>query len=259
MKTRRGGLILILLGLVLASAAGLSVFQLSQKSAQAAKVEMVKVVVLAQDVPERMVIEAGSLAVKTVPVELVPPGAISEPSEAIGKMSSSRLYAGEVLLAAKLASTNGQSGLSYTLAPGQVVITWPASDIITTGAVHAGDTVDVLVTRIPPDKTGPTGEALTKDPVTTQTTMQNLRVLAVGSVESGVQSSDSKGNSAPTLAPLVTFAVGHQDAVVLKALKDSQQFKLEMVLRAAGDDKAVNTEPVTLDSLLEKYQLRPQQ
>jgi len=255
MKTRRGGFFLILLGLVLAAAAGLSVFQLSQKSAQAAKVEMVKVVVMAQDVPERTVLEAGSLAVKTVPAELVPPGAITEPSEAIGKMAAARLYAGEVLLAAKLAATNGQSGLSYTLAPGQVVITWPASDIITTGAIHAGDTVDVLVTRIPPDERASTGEPVTKDPVTTQTTMQNLRVLAVGSVAPAVQSSNKEDSSS---VPLVTFAVSHQDAVILKALKDSQQFKLEMVLRAAGDDKIVETEPVTLDSLLEKYRLRPQ-
>lgn len=256
MKTRRGGLFLILLGLVLASAAGLSVFQLTQKSAQAAKVEMVRVVVVAQDVPERMVLEAGALAVKTMPAELVPVGAITDPAEAVGRMASVRLYSGEVLLAAKLADTKGQSGLAYTLAPGQVVITWPASDIITTGAIHPGDTVDVLVTRIPPERRGQTGEPITEDPITTQTTMQNLRVLAIGSVAPGVQS--AKQENAAALAPLVTFAVSHQDAVTLKALKDSQQFKLELVLRAAGDETLVETQPVTLDSLLEQYQLRPQ-
>ena len=256
MKTRRGGLFLILLGLVLASAAGLSVFQLSQRSVQAAKVEMAQVVVVAQDVPERTALEAGALAVKIVPADLVPPGAVIDPSQAVGRMASVRLYSGEVLLAAKLADTKGQTGLAYTLTPGQVVITWPASDIIATGAIRPGDTVDVLVTRMPPERRGASAETGVEEPATTQTTMQNLKVLAVGIVTPELQTKEAQ--SARNTAPLVTFAVSHQDAVTLKALKDSQQFKLELVLRAAGDGQTVETQPVTIDTLIDQYRLRPQ-
>ena len=99
---------------------------------------------------------------------------------------------------------------------------------------------------------------------TTQTTMQNLKVLAIGSVQPAQaapagppdKTRDTSDRVAPTQG-LITFAVDRQDALVLKALKDSERVKMEMVLRAAGDDKTVQTDPVTLNTIVARYQFRP--
>jgi hypothetical protein len=160
----------------------------------------------------------------------------------------------------------------------------PASDILTTGAVRAGDQVDLLVTIKPredqnrPDPMAPPGPAgtpvapqATPTPAadieigTTQMTMQNLKILAIGAVLPSTTATDkvdekTKGNAsqAPTgPQSLITFAVDRQDALTLKALKDDpDRVKLEVVLRGAGDQEVAKTDPVTLSTIMDRYQFR---
>ena len=93
--------------------------------------------------------------------------------------------------------------------------------------------------------------------------MQNLKILGIGSV--APQSPDGKdakaapasGNGRNALAgSVITFAVDHQDALVLKALKDSERVKMELVLRAAGDENVAKTDPVTLSTIVDRYSFR---
>jgi Flp pilus assembly protein CpaB len=193
-------------------------------------------------------------------------------ADAVGKMSTTAIYPGEIILMAKLADTQGQSGMSYSLEKGQVLITFPASDIISTGAVRVGDSVDIMVTMKPTGQGGnatpgqatnnpPATTQLTTTtplttnnlPATTQLTMQNLKVVSIGT-----QSAASKNGAqaAPTGGSLITFALGQQDALMLKALKDGEGLTLELVLRAAGDDQIVTTEPVTMQTIIDRYKLR---
>jgi Flp pilus assembly protein CpaB len=140
--------------------------------------------------------------------------------------------------------------------------------------VRAGDHVDLLVTIKPAerqvDQTQPMGTpvaaAATPTPAadiqvgTTQTTMQNLKVLAIGAVlPAAVAEGDkAKGAAQPGPSPqsLITFAVERQDALTLKALKDTERVKLEMVLRGAGDEEVAKTDAVTLNTIIDRYQFR---
>jgi Flp pilus assembly protein CpaB len=206
----------------------------------------------------------------------LPANAIARPDEAIGKMTTGPILAGEFILPGKLVESDGRAGLTFQVPKGKVVITLPASDIMTTGAVRTGDHVDLLVTIKPPERDSarpsilvtPGPAAPTPTPTgsdvelgTTQMTMQNLKVLAIGSVaaapvgESGKEGA-KQAERAPTPQSLITFAVDRQDALTLKALKDSERVKLELALRGAGDEDVAKTDAVTLNTIVDRYRFR---
>lgn len=288
MSRKKGGLALIALGVVIAVGVASLVFNQARRAAETARLESVEVLVAAQDIPERTVMAPPFLAVKRMLPTSLPPGAIVRPEEAVGKMTTAPILAGDFILPGKLVGGNGNPSVAFAVPKGKVVITLPASDILTTGAVRPGDTVDLLVT-IDPDEDrerararemaqpigtpvaqpSPTATPASEDDIltgTTQTTMQNLEVLAIGSVAptepapSTEPGADGKTTGADRPAPtagLITFAVERQDALVLKALKDNERVKMELVLRAAGDDQLAKTDPVTLRTIVDRYQFRP--
>lgn len=259
---RRGGLFLVLLGMVLAGAAGLGVYRLAQQ-ARDYRPPTALVVVAQQEIPGRSIITAPTLGTKEMLISSIPPGAVTSADEAVGKMATENVHLGEVLLKQQLADTSGHSGFAYELKPGEVAISIPAGDIVDTGAVRVGDHVDVLFTMYPADNQPANGSGLPAGlvlPATSQTALQDLRVLAIGSV---VTDGAGKGGGGPSTGaaatangPLVTFGVSHQDALFLKALKDAKNVKVELVLRAAGDDQPVQTTPVTLQSVVDRFHVR---
>jgi hypothetical protein len=93
--------------------------------------------------------------------------------------------------------------------------------------------------------------------------MQNLVVVGIGpfgAVTKDMQAQapagqSSGGQTSTASANLLTFAVSHDDSLRLKALKDAKGVRLELALRAAGDELIVQTEPVSLQSLLQFYKI----
>ena len=145
--------------------------------------------------------------------------------------------------------------------------------------MQVGDNVDLLVTILPPERDPEPALAVTpgaQSPLatptpapdlvdhSTQTTMQNLRIVGIGSVAPPTESkvpgqTDKKASSSSGdrgQQPVITFAVGHQDALTLKALKDNERVKMELVLRGAGDDEVAKTDPVTLETIIDRYRFR---
>jgi Flp pilus assembly protein CpaB len=244
-------MILILLGVVTAVLAAAVVFKVTRAATTETKVETVAVVVATRDIPERTLVPAESLAIKRVPADVVPVGAAAGVEQAVNKMTITRIYPGEIILGSKLADTKGQSGMAFVLEKGKVLMTFPASDIVTTGALRVGDTVDILLTYRGPDQGGGGRASADAMPATTQTTMQNLKIVTMGAAN------PKQGPGQPSAGSnLITFALDHQDALLLKALKDGEGVNLEVVLRAAGDDQIVKTQPVTMRTILERYSLR---
>src|SRR5688500_16409269 len=202
MSKQRAGSARLALGAVIAVGVAWMVFNQAQKATQTARMETVEVLVAAQDIPERAIIGGPHLAIKRVLPTSLPPNALAKPEQAVGKMTTGPILAGEFVLPGKLVGPDsGRPAIAYTVPKGKVVITMPASDILTTGAVQAGDTVDLLVTIAPPEKESsgqmradPTPAAGAPKPTasptpnsgvdvdlgTTQTTMQNLKVLGIG-------------------------------------------------------------------------------
>lgn len=257
MKKRRSGIILMALGVILAIAVGSTMFLTAQQSS-GKTAQIGKVLVAIQEIPERTAVQPGTLAVKSMPADLIPVGALTSADQAVGKMTMVRIFPNEIVLESKLADTGGKSGVAYTLKEGQVLITFPASDIITTGAIKSGDTIDLLITLVPEDdedRTRPSAAGM-PDVTVTQVTLQNLQVVSVGAIGAPpppASGQSAKGSSTDTL---LTFAVSHEDALALKALKDAPNAKLEAVLRAAGDDQQVTIEAMTMRKIVDKYGIK---
>jgi Flp pilus assembly protein CpaB len=144
---------------------------------------------------------------------------------------------------------------------GKVLMTFPASNIVGLGLVKPGDSVDVLVTY-KPDARASTPGSVNTDPGllnVSQSTLQDLKIVTVGSQQSAspqVSSQSQQPQQQQAQLTSVTFAVEPQDALTLKAFKDSDDLTIEIVLRPAGDDEIYKTDPVTLRSALERYGVR---
>src|SRR5690349_8524532 len=130
MSRKRGGFALILLGAVIAVGVAMLVFNQSQRAAETARMESVDVLVAAQDIPERTVMAAPFVSVKRMLPTSLPPGAMTRPEEAIGKMTVGSIPAGDFILPSKLVDSDGRAGVAYVVPKGKVVITMPASDIL---------------------------------------------------------------------------------------------------------------------------------
>mgnify|MGYP005841456475 CR=1 FL=1 len=252
MKGKRTGTLFIIVGVLLAVVVGGLVYALTSQTALTAE-GAENVVVAAQEIPERTVIPANAVVLKKVPVSVVPTGAVKKPEEVIGRMSVEKIHAGELVLTSNLADTKGQSGISFTLERGKVLLTFPSSNIVGIGMVRPGDSVDLLVTYKPPASTSSNqaqGTAGTVAPNVTQTTMQNLKVVTIGAA---TEPSGQRGNQTNT--NLVTFAMDPQDALFLKAIKDAEDLVIEMALRAAADTEIHKTEPVSFQDVLDRYEI----
>lgn len=280
MSKKRAGTVLLLLGVLIAVGVSFMVFAQARRAADTARMESVEVLVAAQDIPERTLVIAPFLATKRMLPSSLPMAAMVKADQAVGKMTTAPILAGEFILPGKLVEADGRAGLTFTIPKGRVVMTMPASDILSTGAVRSGDQVDLLVTIRPPERDEHPGQpppGATPGPMppsptsvadldvgTTQMTMQNLKVLAIGLVNmpepvpgaENDQKVRSVNDRAPSSQSLITFAVERQDALILKALKDTRRVKLELVLRANGDDEVVQTDPVTLNTIIARYKFR---
>jgi Flp pilus assembly protein CpaB len=177
--------------------------------------------------------------------------------QAAGKMTLSNMYPGDWVLSSRLADTKGASGVSFTMDEGLVMVTFPASDIIGTGAVRPGDTVDVIVTIDTSKENGPVGPGApsgSNSPGgTTQLTVQNLKVQNIGVV---ANSAGGQPTAPDAQSKVITFAVSRQDALALKQIKDYPNSRAEMVLRSAGDDKIYTVDAVNMRALIERFNIR---
>ena len=255
MKGKRTGVLFIVIGSLLAIVVGAFVYTMTSQAAQPSAFSET-VVVAAQEIPGRTVIPANALVLKKIPADAVPVGAVKQTQDVVGRMSLENIHAGEMILASKLADTKGQSGISFTLEKGKVLMTFPASNIVGLGLVKPGDTVDLLVTYKPPKDNGSSpaqGTAQKTVPAVTQTSMQNLKIVTIGpeAQPSGQQQANQNNANA------ITFAMDPQDALFLKAMKDADGLVIEMALRAASDTEIHKTEPVTLQDVLDRYAIQP--
>src|SRR5438093_1472105 len=106
MSRKRGGLALLVLGVVIAVGVAMMVFNQAQRAAETARMESVEVLVAAQDIPERTVMVAPFMAVKRMLPASLPPGAMTRPEEAIGKMTVGPVLAGDFILPGKLVDSD---------------------------------------------------------------------------------------------------------------------------------------------------------
>ncbi|HEY8883960.1 MAG TPA: Flp pilus assembly protein CpaB, partial [Chloroflexota bacterium] len=245
---------------------------------QSTPIPKVFVVVAANDLAENVAVSAVDVVQKQLPVEFAPPNAIAAPEIAVGKYTTSRIYKGEILIAPLLSDSKQTSQLAARIPEGKVAMAVAVDDAMNVlGALHAGDHVDVLLSldlknllplvtpqagQASSSPAGQTAAAQTPPELSTQLTMQNVEILAVGPPAGDVPAANTSGQSTSQPAQpsqqqsrTITFLLDRQDAVTLKYIKDSGG-TLDLVVRAPADQTLAKTDAVTLDTVYNKFSFR---
>jgi Flp pilus assembly protein CpaB len=157
--TGRRSKFVIVLGVILALAAGGAAFYLIQQAQQQAgqgPLQKVEVVVAKRDIPARKPIEAEDVEIRSVPIDPTNErGIIKSTDEAVGKILAVTVYQGQMVTANMIASSTSGAGFQIlgpdeTVAPDspswRAVAITVADNVAVGGLVQAGMTVDIFVT-----------------------------------------------------------------------------------------------------------------
>ena len=254
---RTRGCIWLVAGVIVALLAGVVGFvalsrgQQNQQAPQGAQTTgtTVKVVTATQAVAIRTLLTDQMLAVKDMPVQVVPAGYVADPAQAVGKITTTELAAGEILLADRLAdpdvvAADGRTAL--VMSEDQVLLAFPANDLMNSlGILKPGDHVDLLFSLPFPDRTG--GAQGDNKELVAFNAMQNVTIAAIVGGQP-----DQNGNAAQVKALLLT--ISPQDALTLKYLKDAGAV-MDVVLRAPGAEQPFEVEPVDVDRMINEYRI----
>lgn len=253
-------------GLVVAILAGMVAFTTlsraaTQRSGAPDTQPTVSVVVAARPVAVRSPLSEDDVELKDVPVDTVPEGAVGQVEDAIGKITLVELYTGEIILSQRLVDPNVISGdgrMALVMTEDEVLMAFPAEDLMSrTGMLKPGDHVDLLFSlNFPVNRAllgaASSGEAAgvgasREEELATFDLLQNLTIAAIvtGQATTGGETD---------VPEAILLTVSPQDALVLKHVKDSDGI-LDIVLRAPGDDKPYETEPVDVDYLINRYKI----
>jgi Flp pilus assembly protein CpaB len=219
--------------------------------------KMRDVVVAVRDIPGRKPIEDGDVAVRRVPEDPTNANALRSADEALGRISSVSISAGQLLTNNLLASSTAGQAFSI-LEPGQaydpdgpdlraVSISVPDERAVA-GTLKPGQLVDLIVTLSinpqlgqPPGDAGAPSEPAGAEPTpppfvpgpSTKATLQRLTILA---------------RTGPVYILRADLATAEKIAELTAA---GGQFTL--VLRPDIDDRVAETEGSTLDRLMEEF------
>ncbi len=269
---RRGGRILVLLGIILGvMTAGLVFVFLGTNTGNPPPPPTRGVVIALQNIPARSVISIDSLTTVQYPEGIIPQGAFASPQDVAGKLAIDNIYQGETILAPMIIDRSKVSGTDPIRSPAAYVIPenkvamafqiTPLSGVA--GAIQPGDYVDLLLTLQPPQQglTQTTGTRVSPATVTgtegeavTQLFLQDVQVLNIGIWTSGLQQTQQQQQQQQQAATILTFALERQDAVTLKSGRELGQ--IDLILRRAGDHRQTTTEPVTREYINRRFNFK---
>jgi pilus assembly protein CpaB len=230
-------------GIVLALVVGLGIYAAVTAAQELGRAT--SAVVLARgEVPERTQFTAGNvrelLTTQQVPRDLVPQGALSDPAEAVGKVTTARLVPGEIVIGSpdRLATGDGASGRPAASIPrDKVALAMAATEAVSVaGAVQSGDRVDVIATL-----------SLQSGQTITQAIFQDVRVFSVGRWQP-----DPRQRNTNTAPSSVTLLLDHQQALVLENLLQTGA-RVSLALRRLDQSGEVPTDPVTPDAIVRRW------
>lgn len=180
------------------------------------------------------VVHQRALATVDWPMEYLPKGAHSNPSELEGRVVRRPLAAGEPVLDAALLPEGSRAGLASVIEPNQRAISVRVDPVIgVAGFVVPGTRVDVLVTITRSD-----GD---NKPVS-KVILQDVEVLAID------QKLEEAKEGEPELVQVVTMEVTPQQAERLTHA--THQGRLQLALRNPSDHEVVETLAVGVTEVL---------
>jgi Flp pilus assembly protein CpaB len=247
---RRGGKILVILGIVLALIAGAGVYVvLATAEPGTAPVQTTKLVIAVQPIDQRTEIQPEQLAQADWPVTIPTPiGAYAQPTEVAGKFAMVPINPGQPLIdkmvksKAELKDTGGNASL--LIDKGMVAIALPVSmNTNVAQAIEVGDHVDILATFTAQPVAG--SQNAGPPQTATQRLLPDVLIIQVGPWPSTCGKGECNSS-------VVTFQLKEQDALVLKyALEKSEG--LTLVLRPSNDHQLDTLEPVTMEYINKRF------
>jgi len=178
------------------------------------------VVVAASDLAVGAKVEDKDVKLARVPVGIMPPGAYSRKSQAIGRGVVVPMVRGEFILPTKLAAENAGSGLPGLIPPGMRAVSVRVNEVVAVaGFVVPGTRVDVLLTGAP----GGNSEQQTT------TVLENVAVIAAG------QRLERNAAGEPQNTAVITLLVTPDDAQKLTLA--SNEGRIQLALRNPLDTK----------------------
>jgi len=253
---RRSGYIWIIAGIALALLAGLAamwvILRLAPAATQPAElVPEIDVVVAAHFIPLRRLIGHDDVKLQSIPSDVVPENAALSEEQVVGRLALIPFSPGEMILTNKVISptaTGRQVGL--LMDDDKVAMAFPAQDLMSLShLLQTGDKVDILFS-IP---VGATDEQSGR--LVTFNSLQNVEIAMIvyeGDVDT-LEGIEAAVRSAYPLS--IVFALDPQDALVLKHLQDMEGI-VSLVVRAPGAPERFTTEPVDIQYLMDRYQMR---
>jgi pilus assembly protein CpaB len=221
---RRRGPILVLVSLLLAVlAAWVANGWLSMRAAAKTGPEPEPVVTAASDMPLGTRIKAEQLVVIEVPPGTAPKGSFQHIDQVVGKVTSTAVVGGEILLAQRLATSDKGSALASVVDKNMRAVTVRVDDMVgVSGFLVPGNRVDVIATKTEPGS----GQ------VRATTILSNVKVIAVD------QTTPQDPNQ-PAVVHAVTLMVTPSDAELL--LKGRTAGQIQLTLRNPLDQSDART------------------
>ena len=227
---------LIFLAVFLSLAAAGSVFwYLSSLTNEMDTTVYANTVAAVVDIPKNTVVTGDMVKEVKVPQEYVHPEAVTKVSEAVGRISTGRIYAGEYVISRSLVE-QGQTnqGLAYAIPKGKRAVSIAINEVSgVTGLVMPGDKVDIVVTL---DLSGVTQ---------TGYILQGIPVLAVGRKLDAQAETWAKREG---MESTFTLAVTPKEAQPL--VLASERGSIRLLLRPPVDDSKANLMDLRLNDLL---------
>jgi pilus assembly protein CpaB len=227
MVRRRGPLLLMISLLLAGFAAWVANNWLAARAAAKPAPTQEQVVTAAIDIPLGTKIEERHLALIEMMPGNAPKGSFHSYADVVGKVSSSSVISGEILLAPRLADSGGGSALASVVDKNMRAVTVRVDDVVgVAGFLLPGNRVDVIAT----DRDGLGAQVHAK------TILSNVKVLAVD------QSAAADSNQ-PVVVRAVTLEVTPGDAEIL--LKGKTAGSIQLTLRNPLDESdARSKEPL---------------
>ena len=203
----------------------------------AATRDATEIVVAARDIAFGTKLIAEDLSTLVWPGKPAFEGAVGEPGDIVGRVTTMPLARGEPILEAKLAAEGSKEALAALIPTGMRAMTVQIDKAIEAGGLLVrGSRVDVVVT-IEPDEH--TRAKMSK------TILQNIEVLCAGPVQSPEDDKAPAGYSSHTT--VVLLVKPNQAEALAHACTEG---KIRLVLRAFADDAAEETPGITALKLL---------
>lgn len=254
---QRRGWIWLSAGVLLALMAGLLTFRTINEATNSAALSRledmptIQVLVAAQNIAPRTLIDESMVKLQEIPATLVPEGYFRSTVDVLSKFSDTPIVAGEILLQHRLLSpTDANAPVIYRMNANEVLIAIPATAILgQVGMVAVGNRLDIAYT-VAIDFDQAEGETSEESPVTTFLSLQNLEIKGL----LRRQPPTEEGNA--LLRPdAILLAVSPQDALVLKHLIDTGA-PMDFFLRAPGNEALSPVLPVDAQYLIDRFQLQ---